>query len=1042
MPTAADYFIPDDQDYLRKLNLLVDRMSQVMIEDRYFFATTSARDIHFATHPEELVNRLLVAIGLADPFAFTRWLGGAWTDVTQLVIIGARPSNEMPTANTPGQESAPGDDPLFARANHQHATPPPNAAEVLVEATSFSGNLTPGHNTVQKVAEAIDALTVIVPGGQFSGYPLIHTNQKISSIISKVGQLSIGVLGDSYSDNLSDVANFGLNYCWQKPVANQLRRATGDAGAGWVGFGWSWYTQLRGNIRPEEVSVSLSGAWDKYSDVIDTAVVSALHTVPSPDMEGIRSSSVGASMTIAGTTHCDSIKLFYQVTAAASSIRYSFDAGASWTAINTHAGTGIALLSGVPITAWSLRIEVVSGTPILYGLDVRRVDPGIVWHNLAPSGASAHGWSIQAETTAWRANIASIGLDLVIILLSTNDSVIDTPATFKERMQSLINSVRVACPQCDILLISPPQSGRSDQLYPISQYLAKQQELSTEYRIPLIDLQPMFGATFADYSWDSVRQWMQYDKLHPTVDGARIISWAVMQQLWGAPAAATGTGTDSGQTVQASGSFPDGIIVTKTINEHTPSDIPGYYAGGLWVKTTISPAGSDGGAGNYFGGLIGAFKVGPNGAASITGLSNVLVSGPKDAYPMSSGHVGLWTGAVSGLELHGTGTFDTAIGTTFKLDLHGGVSGTTATTCYLPPPTIASEDYNDGVGVRTPSVLRRWGMAVGDFSGGFAFWHISGVSTGEIPILGSPNLASGASYMINGVSVHSASFLGPLFLGMTNMTSGGISDSDSIPVSDASSGTLTRMLWSSCKAALKSYLAGFFLGIDAQSVGDAIAAADNCTDSALTDNEQFALSYQNNGGRLVHLTFATLKTKLSSYFNSLYLGTSGNAASATKLNASRLINGVPFDGTANISVTPTASYHIMYFNLAANNTDTQVITTAFTADKANSAAATHSNGTFTIPATGNYDIDVSLSLTAGPTNTQQFLAAILKNGSVTLGPLPYTPVLSVNGNCTHSLPLNFDLSANDTIQIAIQQQISRADVSFVHYCCVKITRIG
>lgn len=331
-------------------------------------------------------------------------------------------------------------------------------------------------------------------------------------------QYTLAIPGDSYTHSAPR---------YTQNLATDLRAEYGDAGAGWVGFGFpstdtisnGKYPNQNGNENTSRMSQTYSGTW--------TGVYASGN---SPDICACHSANVGDKITVNWlvASPTSSLKLFAKGGAGVVRYRFANDGGAfgAWTTIDLTAATGLSLtvLTGYGAGKWALEIEVVSGDPYLYGLDHSLPTAGIRIHKLGATGSRAEHWA-NADAAEWSAAIAALNPDCVAIFLAPNDQKVYPPLTFKGYVKTMIDRVRSAVPQADILLVVAPSNGTSNEaLRPMPGYAQAAYQLAYENNCAAMSLQKYFGPNYADYGYGSAKNWFSSDHLHPDAPtGGRVI---------------------------------------------------------------------------------------------------------------------------------------------------------------------------------------------------------------------------------------------------------------------------------------------------------------------------------------------------------------------------------------------------------------------------------------------------------------------------------------------------------------------------------------
>ena len=354
----------------------------------------------------------------------------------------------------------------------------------------------------------------IVDSPIWGEWHLRETRQRLRlRALGEAGVLTIAAIGDSWTHGTSR---------WCGPLATVLASQFGDAGPGWVGL--SWYpgntALVNGNARTSVVGYTPDAAgWS-----------TAYATATGPDICSITSSTVGAKQTVTGPADCSAVVLHYL--GGSDTVRYRWDGGA-WSTLDLSAGSGplTAALTGLPATAWTLEIEIVSGSSTLFGLDVRRSTSGVRFHKLGATGSRAEQWA-TVNAAAWQTGLAALAPNLVVIMHGTNDQGSSrTPSAYRTDIDTIITRVRAAAPAADILLVAPCENQRANSVA-MADYADQLQELAVLRSCAFLDLQPFFGLLPVDYAAGSARPWFNADTIHPEpASGGRAIVDAIHRLL-------------------------------------------------------------------------------------------------------------------------------------------------------------------------------------------------------------------------------------------------------------------------------------------------------------------------------------------------------------------------------------------------------------------------------------------------------------------------------------------------------------------------------
>lgn len=340
---------------------------------------------------------------------------------------------------------------------------------------------------------------------------LRETRQRLRKLaIGDSSTLTIALIGDSWTHNY-------LRY--SGPVASTLKATYGNAGLGWVGFSWpsGLPALINGSIDPASSLVTVAGSWSP-----------TYYTSTSPDLGHLSSSTAGDLVTVTGPASCSAVVLYHR---GGGVVRYRWDGGA-WTSATLSGSTlQTVSLASVPAGTWALEIEVVSGTPVLCGLDIQKSTSGVRVHKLGSTGSNSLQWA-AVNASEWQSGLTALAPSLVVIMHGTNDQSAYEPATFRTHMETILDRVRVAVPAADILLMAPCENIRVGNAWPMEDYAEQAYQLAEEYSAGFLNLQPVFGLVPADYANGSARSWFNADLVHPDpTTGGRAIVDAVIRTL-------------------------------------------------------------------------------------------------------------------------------------------------------------------------------------------------------------------------------------------------------------------------------------------------------------------------------------------------------------------------------------------------------------------------------------------------------------------------------------------------------------------------------
>jgi hypothetical protein len=311
----------------------------------------------------------------------------------------------------------------------------------------------------------------------------------------------------------------------------------GDAGAGWIGFGYpaAGYPSVNGNARFANFPVGFSGTWAANYNGASY----------SPDICAAQSSTTGSRITVGFPANTATIRLLYGATSDGSSAgtaRYSFDDGTTWTnIILSGSNRGDIVFAGIPATPFTLIIEVVGTNNCrLAGLFATNTETkGVRVNKLGASGARAEQFA-NFQSASHRTGLSRLGglSSMAVIMFGANDQGSSrTKAQFKADIKTIIDSYRntETSPRFaayDILLVAPPENNRPTNSIAMSEYQEAMLELARENNCGFINMQSFFGANPADYASNGMVPLMNADLLHPEpTTGGKLMAQVLIDNL-------------------------------------------------------------------------------------------------------------------------------------------------------------------------------------------------------------------------------------------------------------------------------------------------------------------------------------------------------------------------------------------------------------------------------------------------------------------------------------------------------------------------------
>lgn len=327
-------------------------------------------------------------------------------------------------------------------------------------------------------------------------------------------QLNVVMDGDSFTQN--------TNY-YSERVAKRLAMY-GDAGGGWSGFGYlntakvaPWTTNNQpdnrnGNARPALYPMNLFGN-----------ITCTYLTEPTVDLASVTLTAAGDAIEqgFPATPTIDGIDLHY-VPTGSGSIRYTLNGGTTWTTLSlngaANATTVVALSLAGLAQPGTLRIEWVSGTVKLSGVNMKSAAKGIRVHKTAASGSNVSDHRVGSGKAGFVTAFTSLEPHAYTYMDGPNSEGFFSADAWRIHLDTLTKNIRTMAPQADQVVFIPPENARaSGNNNPVAGYAIQAFDLAVPNRFAVRLLQPSFGdaGAIAEYKSTGVVPLLSDDDLHP-----------------------------------------------------------------------------------------------------------------------------------------------------------------------------------------------------------------------------------------------------------------------------------------------------------------------------------------------------------------------------------------------------------------------------------------------------------------------------------------------------------------------------------------------
>lgn len=351
-------------------------------------------------------------------------------------------------------------------------------------------------------------------------------------------QLIINLDGDSYTHGAQRFVTRLTNYLTSK---------FGDAGGGWCGFGFltggtpPWTTgnqptYLNGNARPAVYTTYAYGNVTSSYYTENTTDLAAASLTQSGDAYEV---NFPASPTISGID-------LHWVATAAGQIRYGYGTGANpvtpgaWTTLNVSGVVGTTTVTSLSLTgmtqAGTLRIEWVSGTAKLAGVNLKSTANGVRINKIAATGTTISPWATATSNANFLTSYNNLNANTFVWMGAGNDETGVPFTSYANSMITLITNIKANYPGGDILIMMPPETNRSNN-YPIEGYTNLVRNIALENKVAFDVVRFGDGGITSEYASGGALPLLDPDNLHPNAMGSRMILAKQLRMLlpWGSP---------------------------------------------------------------------------------------------------------------------------------------------------------------------------------------------------------------------------------------------------------------------------------------------------------------------------------------------------------------------------------------------------------------------------------------------------------------------------------------------------------------------------
>ncbi|HBY59735.1 MAG TPA: hypothetical protein DEH78_07915 [Solibacterales bacterium] len=186
----------------------------------------------------------------------------------------------------------------------------------------------------------------------------------------------------------------------------------------------------------------------------------------------------------------------------------------------------------LPEKAKRLEVRVVSGSVRLFGVQLEKPGPGVVYSSLGLNGAYVSVLARFFDGEHWAEQLKHHRPHLVIINYGTNESMYQDfiDKVYSKELGTVIRRVREAVPEASLLIMSPMDRGRRDSSGDITtvpllpRLVAMQERMASEQGVAFFNTFQAMGGPGTMGKWYSAEpRLVGADFIHPMPAGARIV---------------------------------------------------------------------------------------------------------------------------------------------------------------------------------------------------------------------------------------------------------------------------------------------------------------------------------------------------------------------------------------------------------------------------------------------------------------------------------------------------------------------------------------
>lgn len=238
----------------------------------------------------------------------------------------------------------------------------------------------------------------------------------------------------------------------------------------------------------------------------------------------VTNTAANAAITVKGKVGLSALTIIYEKHDNAGSFRYRLNNGA-WTTVDATSTTqdiGSVEINVSGLSQSVLDIQPLAAGEVFCGVLAKRTGNSLAMDKLGASGSTA---DMFAENALWGKSTGLLTPKLATIMFGTNELIRNVkPDEMKANVQNIIDKLRQLTPNCDILIMAPPETmyeSEDPRAYKTADYGDMLYKLAIANKAAYINYAKVFGH-FSQAQVDAAI--IDKDRIHPGQNGSETIA--------------------------------------------------------------------------------------------------------------------------------------------------------------------------------------------------------------------------------------------------------------------------------------------------------------------------------------------------------------------------------------------------------------------------------------------------------------------------------------------------------------------------------------